>query len=236
LNEKPWLKQSGLFYLLLFMQEQHLTINFKARYFKLGEITSQTKAVWFVLHGYGHLAQFFIKKFEPLVSHDICVIAPEGLSKFYLEDVNARVKTGNNRVGATWMTRENRLVDIENYTVFLNAVYTSELKQHADIPVTLLGFSQGAATVSRWAMHNSVTYDKLILWSGIFPDDMDFEKGKELLTVKTVHQVYGNNDPFLNEERLKEMRKLCEKLGIVKPPIVFEGGHEIHEQTLLSLI
>jgi predicted esterase len=218
------------------MQELQATFNFRARYFKLGEVNKQTKAVWFVLHGYGHLAKYFLKKFEPLTHHDICIIAPEGLSRFYLEDLNTRVKSGNNRVGATWMTSENRLADIENYIQFLNTVYTTELKAYPNVPVTLLGFSQGAATVSRWALNNSVAFNNLILWAGIFPNDMDFERGKELLKTKKVYQVYGSKDPFLTEARAEEMRSLAEKIGVTSPPIIFDGGHELDEKTLLHLI
>lgn len=213
--------------------ELSVNFNFKARYFKLGEINSQTKSVWFVLHGYGHLAQYFIKKFKALEDKRVCVIAPEGLSRFYLEDVNTRNQTGNNRVGATWMTRENRLMDIENYLTFLNTVYQTEVGNHP-LPVTILGFSQGAATASRWAVQSNIKYERLILWSGIFPDDMDFEKSKEVLRSKQVFQVYGSKDPFLNDARIGEMKGLAEKLGVHSAPVVFEGGHEIHEETLLS--
>lgn len=218
------------------MHELQVTFNFRARYFKLGEITQQTKAVWFVLHGYGHLAKYFLKKFEALTNHEICVIAPEGLSRFYLEDVNTRSKTGNNRVGSTWMTSENRLADIDNYIEFLNTVYNAELKNFSHLPVTLLGFSQGAATVSRWAVNNSIAYNELILWAGIFPNDMDFEKGKELLKTKKVFQVYGSKDPFLTDARIGEMKSLSEKIGVTSPPIIFDGGHELHEETLLQFI
>lgn len=214
--------------------ELSVNFNFKARYFKLGEINSQTKAIWFVMHGYGHLAQYFIKKFKSLEGRSVCVIAPEGLSRFYLEDVNTRNQTGNNRVGATWMTRENRLMDIENYITFLDTVYQAEVGNRL-IPVTILGFSQGAATASRWAVQNNIKYERLILWSGIFPNDMDFEKSKEVLKTKKVIQIYGSKDPFLNDARIGEMKDLAQKLGVNAPPIVFEGGHEFHDQTLLSL-
>jgi len=218
------------------MQELHVSFNFQARYYKLGEINEHTKAVWFVLHGYGQLAQYFLSKFAALTQHNVCVIAPEGLSRFYLEDVNSRNKTGNNRVGATWMTREDRLVDIENYIRFLNTLYKTEMGAHSNLPVSLLGFSQGAATVSRWALQDSIVFQKLILWAGIFPNDMDFEKGKEVLATKNIHQVYGSKDPFLTENRIGEMKELSGKLGIKFKPIVFDGGHELHEQTLLSFL
>ena len=217
------------------MHELAVTFNFSARYFKLAEINHNTKAIWFVLHGYGQLAQYFLTKFKALENQGVCIIAPEGLSRFYLEDVNTRNQTGNNRVGSTWMTRENRLMDIENYLTFLDTVYDKEVAQ-SKLPVTLLGFSQGAATASRWAVQNKIQYQRLILWSGIFPNDMDFEKSKEVLKSKQVFQVYGNKDPFLNDARIGEMKGLAEKLGVNSPPLVFNGGHEIHEETLLSLV
>lgn len=218
------------------MQELATEFNFKGRYFKIGEINNQTKAVWFVLHGYGQLAQYFLPKFKSLVAHNVCVIAPEGLSHYYLEDVSTRGRTGSTRVGASWMTRENRLTDIENYITYLNSVFQREIGGHKNLDVTILGFSQGAATASRWALSDSIYFKRLILWAGILPPDMDFEKGKQLLKQKEVRIVYGKHDPFLSETRFGEMKTLSEKLEINPEPLVFDGAHEIHEATLLTLL
>jgi predicted esterase len=217
------------------MQELQINFNFKARYYKLGPIDSNTKQVWFVLHGYGQLAKFFIDKFQALPNHNICVIAPEGLSRFYTEDIPKRIQTGNNRVGATWMTRENRLMDIDNYINYLDTIFKSEIGD-LPVPITMLGFSQGAATVTRWVLNKSVNFSKLILWAGIFPEDMDFEKSKEVLADKQVQFVYGTKDPFLTERRLTEMEDLAQKAGVRATPIAFDGAHEMHEPTLLSLL
>lgn len=217
------------------METGTLSFNFKARYFKLGEINTATQQVWFVLHGYGQLAEYFLRKFRPLERPEICVIAPEGLSRFYLEDVNKRSQGGSQRVGATWMTRENRLMDIDNYLNYLHAIYQQEVGTRTDLKVTILGFSQGAATASRWALENKVHFNRLILWAGIFPEDMDFQRGHEVLSSKVVELVYGTQDPFLNDERLVHMRTLTEKLKVEASVKTFAGGHEIEEATLLSL-
>lgn len=216
------------------MQQLHTTFRFTGRYFKLGEITEHTQAVWFVLHGYGQLAQYFARKFNALVDHGICVIAPEGLSHYYLEDASTRGKTGNTRVGASWMTKENRLIDIENYLTYLDSVFVQEVGDRK-LNITILGFSQGAATASRWVLSPAIQFNRLILWAGILPHDMDFEKGKDVLKTKTVNIVYGKNDPFLDASRFGEMKTLTEKLGIEVSPIVFDGVHELHEPTLLAL-
>lgn len=217
------------------MTESEINFNFKARYYTLGELTSVTKNVWFAFHGYGQLAQFFIRKFAVLENKETYIIAPEGLSRFYLEDVVNRSQTGNNKVGATWMTRENRLADIDNYITYLNQIFEKEIPATFTGTITLCGFSQGAATVSRWALYGNVSFHRLILWAGIFPTDMDFKKAGETLGQKEVIEVYGNKDPFLTDERLKEMTQLNSRLGIHPRLIPFDGGHEINSEVLLQL-
>lgn len=216
------------------MNEHEVNFTFRARYFKLGEITPATKQIWFVLHGYGQLAPYFLKKFKALQQHDICVIAPEGLSRFYLEQLEEGGRK-NNRVGATWMTRENRLMDIENYLLYLDTVYTQEVKK-TTLPVTVLGFSQGAATASRWVLNGKVEFKRLVLWAGIFPPDMDFDAGSKILRSKQVWMVYGNNDPFLSDDRFNEMRALTQKLNTGVKEVVFNGKHDIDEGILLTLL
>jgi predicted esterase len=215
---------------------ESITFPCQARYATLGKLDENTRAIWFVLHGYGQLAQYFIKKFALLESENIFVVAPEGLSKFYLEDVNARMQSGNNRVGASWMTKENRQMDIENYVQYLNAVHTHIVKNTSTIPITLLGFSQGAATVSRWATLGRCNFSRLILWAGVFPPDMDFEQGSYILQKKETHLVYGMQDPFLNDSRFAEMSVISEKLGIRPTITTFEGGHDIDAVALKKFI
>ena len=217
------------------MHPSELSFEFKARYFKIGQLDSKTKAIWIVLHGYGQLAQFFLRNFSLLERHHICVIAPEGLSRFYLEDVQSRAQSGNNRVGSTWMTKENRAMDVENYLTYLNALYTKEVGA-STLPVTILGFSQGVATASRWVLDRRVRFDRLILWAGILPPDMDFDSAKEILAGKEILLVYGKQDPYLNDDRFAEMKLLSEKLQINPQVIEFDGAHQMNETVLSGLI
>lgn len=215
-------------------EEQTIHFRFEARYFKTGNI-DQAKEVWFVLHGYGQLAKYFVRKFSVLEKENICVIAPEGLSHFYLEDVQTRVAGGNNRVGATWMTRENRDRDIRNYIHYLNEIYRHEIGSRK-IKTTLLGFSQGSATATRWALDGIVPFDRLILWAGIFPPDMNFQKGHELLASKEVISVIGKDDPFFTPQKALEFNQLNEALRLSPKVLEFDGGHDIDQQTLQKLI
>ena len=218
------------------MRELNVHFHFKARYYTKGVLDSNTKKIWFVLHGYGQLAKYFLNKFKPVSDAGVYLIAPEGLSKFYLEDVTSRARTGNNRVGATWMTRENRLTDIENYVTYLNAIYKQEVPHDFKGEVTILGFSQGAATATRWAIETNPFFHQLILWAGILPPDMNFDHAHAILKDKKVIEVFGKSDPYLTDERRKEVKDLNDRLNIHPEIIEFDGGHEINEPALMSLL
>jgi predicted esterase len=215
------------------MAEHHLTFNFKARYYSTGEITENTTHVLFALHGYGQLAQYFIRKFAALESKNVVVIAPEGLSRFYIDPLEGSGRK-TTRVGATWMTKENRLVDIENYVNYLDTVFETTVT-NKKIPVSILGFSQGSATASRWTLSKNIHFDRLILWAGILPEDMNFEIGAEVLKGKSVTMVYGKQDPYVTDARFNEMKTLTEKLKTKVEILTFEGGHDIEESSLLQL-
>ncbi len=215
------------------MEELQTSFSFNARYYRSGAITEATKHLWFVLHGYGQLARYFLRKFDPLHGNDVCVIAPEGLSRFYLEPVTG-IGRKNNRVGATWMTREHRETDIRNYIAYLDSIFYHEVGSRA-IPTTVLGFSQGAATASRWVWQSRFAFQRLILWAGIFPPDMNFSAAANALDNKDLLFVYGTEDPFMTGDRLTEMRTLADKLNVTVKTMQFQGGHDIDSPTLERL-
>jgi len=219
-----------------FYMDHELNFSFKARYTKVGVINADTQSVWFVLHGYGQLATYFIRKFKAVEDQNTCIIAPEGLSRFYLNELLDGGFRANDKVGATWMTKENREMDIDNYLTYLDAVYQKEIGTTKIKSITIFGFSQGAATSSRWALNGNIHFDRLIQWAGVFPVDMNFDQGKNMLQSKKVIQVYGRNDPFINEAQLTELKVINTKLDIHPTIITFEGKHELDEATLATLI
>lgn len=211
--------------------QKQVSFQHRARFCLEGDHVSP-KHIWFVLHGYGQLSEYFIRKFSAVLGHkNSLVVAPEGLSRFYLEGFSGRV-------GATWMTKEDRQNDIENNINYLNAVYQQVMSmvENPSVKVTILGFSQGAATAARWALHQSAKFDRLILWAGVFPDDMDIEVGNNLLKEKDVKLVSGTLDPFLTPDRIKKQNELLSKLSFKPEMISFAGGHDIDQKTLLTLL
>src|SRR5881396_3950063 len=100
------------------MHEHHLSVSRTARYFTLGERSAAVEEVWFACHGYGQLGARFLEKLRVLDDGTRYLVAPEGLSRFYLSE-----SPTERRVGASWMTREDRLAEIEDYVRYLDAVY-----------------------------------------------------------------------------------------------------------------
>ncbi len=198
-------------------------------YFVQGEAQAETAHVWVVFHGYGQLAQYFLRKFDFLPS-DHFVIAPQGNHKFYIQPYD--------KVGASWLTKEDRLIDIENQQIYLKKVFETET-QNIDfqkVKLHLLGFSQGVATVSRWAIQHKIAFDSLILWAGGFPSEiqkteLDFSKPDT-----RVELVIGKADEFYNEMSVNLQIEKLKELGLSTNLTIFEGKHEIDSQVLHTIV
>ncbi|MDQ3048017.1 MAG: phospholipase [Bacteroidota bacterium] len=211
------------------MIQKNISIPKTARYFQLGEPSAAIDTVWFVCHGYGQLASYFLEHFKMLENGRTLIIAPEGLHRFYWEKFSGRVV-------ASWMTKEDRNEDIQDYVNFLDAVYEEVINSLPsntnNLKVNVLGFSQGTATVSRWLSKKNSKADNLILWAGTFPDDLGDEG---LFNSLNMHLVTGTEDPFVSAElKLKQEKELTEK-RIRFTHLSFQGKHEIHSETLAKI-
>jgi predicted esterase len=206
------------------MQEHHFSTPRSARYFTLGS-PEQVSELWFVCHGYGQLAARFLERFRPLEAEGRCFVAPEGLSRFYLTE-----SPTERRVGSSWMTREDRLHEIDDYVRFLDGVYAKLALSKAR--VTALGFSQGTATVCRWAALGSSRIDRLIVWGGEVPPDLDLKR----LRVPSLTLVYGTRDDFFTPKIIAATESRLREHKIPYERVPFEGWHEIDEATLRRLV
>ncbi len=208
--------------------EKHITISKKARYFTKGAISSNTKRIWLVLHGYGQLASYFIKHFEPLVDDDTSVVAVEGLSRFYLDGKWERV-------GASWMTKEDRLNEIEDYITYLDAVCAAVFEELEEQPeIVLLGFSQGTATAWRWLLRGKYKVSHLVLWAGSIGKENPELVAKKLQDC-SLHLAVGDQDQFISMENAIKRKDAVKAL---KPDLhfwPFEGKHVMHRPTLEAI-
>ena len=212
------------------MQEHHFSTSRSARYFTLGS-PAHAAELWFVCHGYGQLASRFLERFRPIDAERRYIVAPEGLSRFYLTE-----SPTERRVGASWMTREDRLHEIEDYVRYLDGVHAHLAPSNAR--VTALGFSQGTATVCRWTAFGSSRVDRLIVWGGEVPPDLDLANARvrERLRGARLTLVYGTRDQFFTTKIIAATESRLREHEIPYELVPFEGGHEIDEATLRRLI
>jgi predicted esterase len=217
------------------MQERHIVTRKTARYFVLGNPAAGPAELWVVCHGYGQLAAYFIRRFEPLATPGRLIVAPEALSRFYLE--NPEGGHANARVGATWMTREDRLHEIADYVGYLDLVVSELLRESAKRPDRLvaLGFSQGAATVARWAALGGSRVDRAILWGDRLPPDLELESQAERVRAIEWIFVAGTKDPYWPPQQVKLETARLAQIGADYRLIEFDGGHELEPEVLCSL-
>jgi len=212
------------------MQEHTLATPRTARYFTIGSL-EKAGELWIVCHGYGQLASRFLERFRPIADDQRCVVAPEGLSRFYLSESAAE-----RRVGASWMTKEDRLHEIDDYVRYLDALYAHVAAGRAK--VIALGFSQGSATVCRWTVLGAARIDRLIVWGGEVPPDPDLgaRRALERLRSARLTLVYGNRDEFFTPKIVAATEARLRDHAIPYELVPFEGGHEIDPATLRTLV
>lgn len=212
------------------MKKLSFKVQRTAHYAQLGNISENTKEIWFVIHGYGQLSDYFIRNFKALDNGKRIVIAPEGLSKFYVNGYSGRV-------GANWMTSEKREDEIADYCDYLNQLY-EHLTESIDLQsvrIRVLGFSQGSNTASRWVVSGNFKVDQLILWGGDFARDLAFDFHRDRLNASKPILVYGKQDEFIDDERVKNHCDFLDSHQIKYKVKLYDGGHKIESETLLGL-
>lgn len=213
------------------ISEKKITTQKTARYFQLGNQIEKTKNIWFVFHGYGELASEFILNFSKLANDETLIVAPEALNKFYL-----RGFTG--KIGATWMTAECRLNEIDDYINMINNVYKqiSNSVDNEKVTLNVLGFSQGCHTAVRWLNETKLRISNLLLWSGTFPHDCNYIENSEYWLNVNTKIVMGNRDRLISEEHLNIELEFIQTQDVRFELIRFNGGHKIDHELLLSII
>jgi predicted esterase len=212
------------------MQEHHITVERTARYYTLGDEARKSQELWIVLHGYRNLGRDFAEWFAP-IRQEAFVVAPEALSRFYTKGAGGPESVSP--VGASWMTREDRLSEIADHIAYLDRLYERLTQGKRPLRLILLGYSQGCPAVMRWVAKGKVKPDQVLIWAGDVPRDLDFNAYKAKST-KT-YMVYGDNDTILDNALYTEGEELLRTHEIPFETIRFSGGHEIPADALTAV-
>lgn len=211
-----------------------------ARYAVLGAEPSQAARIWFALHGYGMLAARFAQPFSDVIPDDTCVVAPEGLSRFYLE--LPRADGGHmQRVGATWLTRESRDTEIDDALLWLDLVHDEVVAESTAARsrpplVAVLGFSQGVATAMRWIASGHVAPRQFVAWAGGLAHDVDRAAFTARMHAGEMVFVAGTQDPYITEDARAEVADAVSALSVAYRVLSFDGAHQLHAPLLESLL
>lgn len=208
-------------------QVEYTTTN---TYETLNTLSNETKNVWLVFHGIGYLSRYFLKYFKELDPTENYIIAPQAPSKYYLSN-------SYTHVGASWLTKENTVSEIRNVAAYLNAVFEIEnIPEHCNL--IIFGFSQGVSIATRWLALRKLKCRQIILYAGSLPNELKPSDFSFLDAQDTrVKIIIGNQDPYLNEERMKtETEKINELFHDTATIITFEGGHELKKELINSLV
>ena len=218
------------------MREHHLEIPRTARYFCSGAPEAEARELWVVCHGYAQLASRFLRHFEPIAGEGRLIAAPEGLSRFYVDSPRGH-HGADARIGATWMTREDRLAEIGDHVRYLDLL-VEELTRRRGAPfprITALGFSQGVATVSRWLALGATHADHVILWAGTLPTDVAPDHAGRIFDGARLTVVMGGADPLVGSDRVSAELERLDNAGVRYEVVKFGGGHELDAEVLRDL-
>jgi predicted esterase len=214
--------------------ELHIRTPRTARYYSTAELTAYTRELWIVCHGYAQLARYFIRPFAAISNAQRVVVAPEALSRYYFETAPG-VHGPDARVAATWMTREDRDHEILDYIEYLDNLAAHLVREAAaDVRITALGFSQGAATVSRWAARGSTPLHRVILWGSGLPGEL--EPAPDLLRGADLIVALGTSDEHINEAAVSRQEARLKQGGMQYRMHRYRGAHRVEADALVALL
>jgi predicted esterase len=218
-------------------EQRHLKVSRSARYALMGTIDGPLSEVWIVCHGQGQLAARFLSRFIPIEREDRLFVAPEALSRYYLSPPRGGPHPPNAPVGATWMTSEDRDHEIEDYVAYLDRVYDEifSVASREKVRLWILGFSQGTATVARWIARGKADPDRVVLWAGVLPPELNEQAAAALTRRSPLAIVLGRNDEFASPELVAAQELRLTALRVPHETIRFDGGHEIVPDVLRRL-
>ncbi|MFP4845907.1 alpha/beta hydrolase [Winogradskyella sp. PE311] len=209
-------------------QEKEITYNTSNSYSTLNTLTERTKTVWLVCHGMGYLSRYFLRYFKDLNTDENYIIAPQAPNKYYIQP--------KMHVGANWLTRDETEAGMENILNYFDAIFESENIPN-NLNLIVFGYSQGVSVAMRYIAKRQLQCSQLVLHSGGIPKELLAKDFEYLSNSTKVTLIYGTDDQYLDEERLKlESKRATELFGnkvMVRP---FEGKHVVNVNYINDLV
>jgi predicted esterase len=176
--------------------------------------SGQPWPVLFSFHGYAEDAAINMTALGrlPEVSGWL-LVAVQALHPFY---------TKNDRIVASWMTRQDRELAIADNTQYAASVAAAVREEFGvTTPIAFAGFSQGGAMAYRAAARLGA--DGVIVLAADVPPDVAADATTALPPVLIGR---GRGDTWYSEDKLAADVRRLRDMGIDVETCVFDGGHE----------
>jgi predicted esterase len=162
-------------------------------------------------HGYGEGAEPMFATLQEIADPSWCVVSVQALHRFY---------TRSQDVVASWMTRQDRELEIANNTTYVWGVVDAVQREYGAVrPLILAGFSQGVAMAYRAAIAREC--DGLIVLAGDVPPDV----APRAAALPPVLSGRGVKDEWYSEAKASADRDVLTAAGVSLHEHVFNAGH-----------
>lgn len=168
-------------------------------------------------HGYGQSADEFLASLRRVPgSERWTLVSVQGLHRFY--------NTKTDQVVASWMTRQNRELAIEDNISYVRAV-VAEVTRELGEPSGLVyaGFSQGVAMAWRAAAFGGLGCDGILLLAGDVPPEI---AAQSLAGFPPVLLGRGTRDQLYTQATFERDLECLATKRVRVETSVFDGGHE----------
>ncbi|QBA64326.1 alpha/beta hydrolase [Muriicola soli] len=210
------------------LTQKDISFTNRKPYATLNKLHSKTKYVWFVFHGMGYLSKYFLRYFKDLNHEENYLIAPQAPSKYYM---NGEFK----HVGASWLTKEDTEMEIDNIMEYLDAVLQQEALPE-NVKLVIFGYSQGVSIAMRWVARKKIVCSHLILYAGGMPNELKVHDLSHLRESTQIRFFVGKHDEYITPARWDAEKRKIEHLFQGKAAIeIFVGGHEVKNEIIKKL-
>jgi len=174
-------------------------------------------------HGYGEAADVMLERLTSIpASNRWTVVSIQGLSRFY--------RGRSEQVVASWMTREDRELAIDDNLKYVAAVVAAISRESAaPMPLVFAGFSQGVAMAFRAACASLLPVAAVIAVGGDIPPELSSE---QLARLPRVLLARGAADDWYTAAKWEADQTRLRAAHVDALAVGFDGGHEWHADVI----
>jgi predicted esterase len=176
---------------------------------------------WLVgFHGYGQSAEDMFAELQRLdPDRAWSIAAPQALHRFYTR--------GDERIVASWMTRQDRELAVADNVEYCNRLLGSHLEWQ---PLVFAGFSQGAAMAYRAAVLGRFAARAVVALAGDLPPEV--RAADPAILRRQLGRVLigaGARDGWFTAAKADADAAFLASAGVPHAVVRFDGGHEWHD-------